>query len=113
MAFYDFRGGLIDALALQIVPKFQSYEKEITNLNGYLQNGEELHKSLLKYMTKDQWENAAYELTRLLDSSNVTSAVQGYPPEVYSLYGLEHIEIFQARLEKTDSIANYFYSTIH
>ncbi len=112
MAFYDFHGGAIDALALQLVPKFQSFDTVMNNLEGYSVNGGRLQDVLLANLTAEQWQQAAQSLRDSLTHDEIRKAMGNYPPEVYERYGANHEHILRYRLRATDRIAHYFWESI-
>jgi hypothetical protein len=113
MAFFDFRGGIIDKVALLFLPKLQSFERSFPNLKGYTINGELLDHALLVNLSSAQWSEQARALQTALSSNEVKNAFHNYPHEVREQWAQVHQKILLIRLEKADTIASFFYDYLH
>lgn len=109
MAFYDFREGIIDKIALKLVPKFQSFDSSFSNIPGYVMNGAELQRNLLGQLNESQWRQAAASLQDSLDGRAMSEAFRQYPDNIYDIYGKHHQAILRYRLDRADSIARILY----
>ncbi len=112
MAFYDFSGGYIDAVALSVAPKLQSFDIHMKNLDGYVRNGKEFQQGLLKNVSRQQWLEQAGILRDSLTINRLRNAFREYPKAIADKHAENHTTIFQERLDRADSIAGFLYETM-
>lgn len=113
MAFYKFKDGVINRLALKVNGKLQTYDSLLEDVDGYFHNGLELDTLLLKHLTREQWMAQADSLKKRLTSGAVHASFERYPAPVYRKTGQLHERIFKDRLNKLPAIAESFYKHVN
>lgn len=113
MAFYDFRGGIVNSIALLFNNKFQSFSKEIKNVKALGKNSRELDRAILSALPKEAFIEEAKKLTMQIDDGAIDLAFQQYPVEIFRLTGKEHSGILRSRRAGLVDAAEEFYKSIH
>ncbi|MCA6074859.1 hypothetical protein [Fulvivirga sedimenti] len=106
MAFYKFHDGLINALAIRVNPKFQSFVADIDDISGYLINGKELDSVLLPSISSKEWIRIADSLQTNLSESVIEDAFRAYPEPIYNRIGPQHAEILKQRIGQLNRVAD-------
>lgn len=113
MAFYNFKGGLLSSLTLLLNNKFQSFTKEIENVEALSKNSMPLDRILLKDVDSSIFINIASELQKQLSDSIIMKAVKNYPPEIYKMVGREHRDILILRRNDLTHAAKEFHKVLN
>lgn len=113
MAFFDFRGGVIDKIALLFLPKLQTFEKSFPNLKGYTINGETLDRALLSNVSEGQWLEQSRALQESMSLMKIKNSFRKYPDTVFEIWGPVHQGVLIERLRKAETIAAFFYDYLH
>lgn len=72
-----------------IMPKFQGFDYEIRDVEGFMFNGRYFDRSFLNGLSREDWVNTIDELLDLWTKELIDSAVRDLPEEIYSLKGEE------------------------
>ena len=113
MAFYDFRGGWVNSIALLFNKKFQSFTPEYKNVKALTHNSGDLDEKLLSAVTLKQFLECAENIAFQINDSVIASAFAQYPPEIYAMVGKKHEGILRARRDKLKDAAKKFYHALH
>lgn len=112
MAFYDFRGGLVNSIALLFNNKFQSFSREIKNVKALGKNSKDLDRIILSDLPKETFIEVAEKLQMKIDDNVIDSAFTQYPPEIFNILGAEHIGVLRARRKNLHLTAEKFHASL-
>lgn len=112
MAFYDFRGGLVNSLALLFNNKFQSFTKEYGSIKALSKNSRELDKRLLSDLKEKEFVEVANIIRSEIGNGTIHSAFKNYPEKIYLAVGEDHEEIFKVRLDELLVASREFYKVL-
>jgi len=72
-----------------IMPKFQGFDYELRDVNGFMFNGRYFDRSFLNDLDRKDWEEEADDFVRRMDNETIEKAVSILPKEVYKYHGEE------------------------
>lgn len=113
MAFYDFRGGVVNSFVLLFNNKFQSFTEDYKDVAALGKNSRELDQKLLSTVPKSKFLQLAKELKSDLNDQVINSAFMNYPAEIYGIIGMEHVETLRSRRNKLEIAALEFHASLH
>lgn len=112
MAFYDFRGGLVNSLALLFNNKFQSFTKDYGSIKALCKNSQVLDRLLLSNLEEEKFIEMANIIKCKINGKVIHSAFKNYPEEIYLMKGEKHAEVLQARLSGLVDASKEFYKVL-
>lgn len=112
-AFYQFDEGLVSHITLLFTSKLQSFRKEFGKIDGLMVQSREMDMKILSRLDKKEFLDAASHIQKSLGEEVIRSAFKKYPARAYEKAGLEHEEIFKARLKQLPEVASQFHDLLH
>ncbi len=79
--------GLLPRIASRkwIMPKFQGFDYEIRDVNGFMFNARHVDRSFLNNLSREDWETIIQELTAAWTDEVIEEAMQQLPTEIYDI----------------------------
>lgn len=111
-AFYNYTGGAFTQAFLMLNDKFQSFTPEIKEVEGLMQQSEELDRAILKNISQEALLEQADYIQQQLSEEVIQQAFRQYPPEIYRMVGRKHAQILQSRLEQLPAAAKRFHALL-
>ncbi|UYZ64154.1 hypothetical protein [Hymenobacter weizhouensis] len=109
-AFFQFDDGLLTWLIAQFRPTYQSFHETIRlhNVEGLNRAARPMDKSLLAYLTPQDFQQIADSLRHQLSDQVIAEALAVWPPEVRALSTEEFTRKLRARREQLPAVAARF-----
>ncbi len=92
-----------------VMPKFQSFDTIVENIEGLGFNARYFDRNFLQTKDKEDWIEMAEELKAKLSDDVITESVKGLPKEVFEISGFEIINKLKARRDQLPALAVEFY----
>ncbi|WP_375436047.1 hypothetical protein [uncultured Hymenobacter sp.] len=113
-AFFKFNDGLLTHVIGWVKSNYQTFEKDIglTNVAGLNRAAEPMDKSLLVYLTRQDFKQIADSMQLQLSDPVIKEALSVWPKEVYALAGQEFDEKLRSRRNQLPLVADKFYKLL-
>jgi hypothetical protein len=110
-AFFKFDDGILTRLVSFVKTNYQTFGRDIKlhDVEGLNRAARPMDKSLLVYLSEQDFREVADSLRRALPNPVIAEALQVWPREVYALSGQEFQAKLQSRREQLPRIAEEFY----
>lgn len=92
------------------MPKFQSFDTIVENVNGLGFNARYFDRNFLQSKTKKDWIQMANKLQEKLTDEVIEKAILDLPPEIYAISGKEIEKKLKLRREQLPELAGQFYT---
>jgi hypothetical protein len=81
--------GLLPRLASRkwVMPKFQGFDYDLRDINGFMFNGRYFDRSFLNGLSKSKWEETIRNFVDNLKEEDIRNAVSNLPKEIYEING--------------------------
>jgi hypothetical protein len=113
-AFFKFNDGLLTRIIGWVKSNYQTFDKDIklSNVAGLNRAAEPMDKSLLVYLTRQDFQQIADSMQQQLSNGVIKQALAVWPQEVYALAGAEFDEKLRSRRDQLPAVANKFYDLL-
>ncbi|MBC8083946.1 MAG: hypothetical protein H7Z21_12105 [Hymenobacter sp.] len=113
-AFFKFDDGLLTAIIGWVKSNYQTFGNKIglANVAGLNRAAEPMDKSLLVYLTRQDFRQIADSMRRQLSDPVIGQALAVWPPEVYAVAGREFNGKLRSRREQLPQVADKFYELL-
>ncbi len=112
--FFKMQDGLIPTIATSKVMarKFHSFDHDFSDVKAYMINGHFTDERLLNELTKENWQQIAQEMQRVLTDNIIEKAVKQLPQPVYTLIGSEITDNLKSRRNLLPKAADKMYKIL-
>ncbi|MCC2544920.1 hypothetical protein LJY25_00565 [Hymenobacter sp. BT175] len=113
-AFFKFDDGVLTRVVSWFKSNYQSFHGEIRlkDVEGLNRAARPLDKSLLVYLTAEDFRQVADSLQQRLSDEVIHQALSVWPPEVYALSGQEFEQKLRQRRSQLPAVAARFYELL-
>lgn len=113
-AFFKFDDGFFTHIIAWVKSNYQSFHEKIRlrDVEGLNRAARPMDKSLLVYLTREDFKQVADSLRSSLPNSVITNALKVWPQEVQELSVGEFTRKLQARRDQLPAVANKFYELL-
>ncbi|MCB2410018.1 hypothetical protein [Hymenobacter lucidus] len=113
-AFFKFDDGLITHIIGWVKSNYQSFHQKIrlADVEGLNRAARPMDKSLLTYLTAQDFQQVADSMQRSLSDPVIHNALALWPKEVYAQAGAEFDENLRGRRDQLDEVAAKFYELL-
>ena len=113
-AFFRFDDGVVPRLVGWFVPKYQSFHATLgpTAVAGLTRTAQALDRTLLAWLSADDFRQEADSLRRRLDDAAIARALQAGPPETRAAVARCLGPALRARREQLPAAARQFYALL-
>lgn len=113
-AFFKFDDGLLTRIVSWVKSNYQSFHEKIKlrDVEGLNRAARPLDKSLLVYLTADDFRQVADSMRLGLSDKVIKEALAVWPKEVYALAGAEFDRKLRGRREQLPAVAARFYQLL-
>ncbi|NVO84440.1 hypothetical protein [Hymenobacter terrestris] len=113
-AFFKFDDGLLTHMIGWVKTNYQSFHEKIrlADVEGLNRAALPMDKSLLAYLTREDFQQVADSLTLALSDDVIARALAVWPPEVQELSQAEFTRKLRARRAQLPAVANRFYELL-
>ncbi|WP_019946644.1 hypothetical protein [Hymenobacter aerophilus] len=113
-AFFKFDDGLLTHIIGWVKTNYQSFHERIrlADVEGLNRAARPMDKSLLAYLTRDDFRQVADSLRGTLSDGVIARALAVWPPEVRELSQAEFTRKLRARREQLPQVADKFYQLL-
>ncbi|UOG77079.1 hypothetical protein MTX78_10845 [Hymenobacter tibetensis] len=113
-AFFKFNDGLLTSIIGLFKTNYQTFSKDIglANVAGLNRAAEPMDKSLLVYLTRQDFQQIADSMQHQLSDAVIKEALAVWPPEVYALAGQEFNDKLRSRRDQLPAVADKFYELL-
>jgi len=113
-AFFKFNDGLFTRIIGWVKSNYQTFHKDIrlADVEGLNRAARPMDKSLLVYLSRNDFQQIADSLRQQLPNSVIKEALSVWPKEVYALAGQEFEEKLTARRDQLPAVADKFYELL-
>ena len=108
-AFFKFNDGVVTWLASLYADNLQSFDKRINNLKGLNKAGMPLDKSLLVFLTKEDFRQIGDSLKMQLTDAVIENALKQWPENIYQISGKEFEKKLKKRSDQLPEVAEKYY----
>ncbi|GAB2941988.1 hypothetical protein GCM10027048_03070 [Hymenobacter coalescens] len=110
-AFFKFDDGVLTRIVSFVKTNYQTFGRDIHlhDVEGLNRAARPMDKTLLVYLTEQDFQQVADSLRRALTNPVIAEALQVWPREVYALSGEEFQGKLQSRREQLPRVAEEFY----
>jgi hypothetical protein len=113
-AFFKFDDGLFTHIIGWVKSNYQSFHQKIrlSDVEGLNRAARPMDKSLLVYLTAQDFRQVADSMQRALSDQVIHDALAMWPKEVYAQAGAEFDENLRGRRDQLDEVAAKFYELL-
>ncbi|WP_139255061.1 hypothetical protein [Hymenobacter psychrophilus] len=113
-AFFKFDDGLLTHMIGWVKTNYQSFHEKIrlADVEGLNRAAQPMDKSLLPYLTRDEFRQVADSLRGALSDEVIARALAVWPPEVRELSQAEFTRKLRARRDQLPAVAEKFYELL-
>ena len=113
-AFFKFDDGLLTHLISWVKSNYQSFHEKIrlSDVEGLNRAGRPMDKSLLPYLTREDFRQVADSLRNSLSDAAIARALAVWPPEVRRISQADFTRKLRARREQLPVVAEKFYELL-
>jgi hypothetical protein len=111
-AFFKFNDGVFPWLASGFIPSLKSFGNKIENLNGLNKAAAPMDRSILVFLTKDDFRQIADSLKMKLTNTVIENAVRSWPKNIYELDGEEFETKLKRRRDQLSEVAEKYYKML-
>lgn len=114
-AFFKFDDGLLTHIIGWVKPNYQSFHEKIrlSDVEGLNRAARPMDKSLLPYLTRQDFQQIADSLRGSLSDAVIARALAVWPPEVQQLAADEFARKLRSRREQLPAVAARFYALLN
>lgn len=113
-AFFKFNDGFFTRVIGWVKSNYQTFDEHIrlSDVEGLNRAARPMDKSLLVYLSREDFRQVADSLHRQLSPAVIREALSVWPKEVYGLVGAEFERKLNGRREQLPAVADKFYSLL-
>lgn len=113
-AFFKFDDGLLTHMIGWVKTNYQSFHEKIrlADVEGLNRAAQPMDKSLLPYLTREEFRQVADSLRGALSNEVIARALSVWPPEVRELSQAEFTRKLRARRDQLPAVADKFYELL-
>ena len=113
-AFFKFDDGVFTHVIAWVKSNYQSFHHNIrlADVAGLNRAARPMDKSLLVYLTAQDFQQVADSLRQRLTDAVIARALAVWPPEIYALSGPEFAQKLRSRREQLPAVAGKFYALL-
>jgi len=111
-AFFKFNDGLFTWLTSKFVTSLQSFGPKIKNLKGLNEQAAPMDKSLLIFLTQEDFTQIADSLQMQLTDPVIENALKRWPENIYKLTGKEFESKLKTRRDQLPEVAKKYYKML-
>lgn len=113
-AFFKFNDGVLTRIISWVKPNYQTFSKNISlhDVSGLNRAAEPMDKSLLVYLTRQDFQQIADSMRQQLADPVIKEALHVWPENVYALAGQEFDEKLRSRRDQLPQVADKFYELL-
>ncbi|MBC6699308.1 hypothetical protein [Hymenobacter sp. BT190] len=113
-AFFKFNDGFFTHIIGWVKSNYQTFDKQIrlSDVEGLNRAAQPMDKSLLVYLSREDFRQVADSLQQQLSPAVVKQALSVWPREVYGLVGQEFEQKLNSRRAQLPAVADKFYTLL-
>ncbi|WP_207430510.1 hypothetical protein [Sabulibacter ruber] len=114
-AFFKFDDGLVPWLFSRSwapLKKMKTFHSQVASPKGYLHNAKFIDERCLNEVTREQWQQLAYQLQTQLTDSVLAASVSALPKEAYALTGETILQKLKSRRAQLPQFADKMYKLL-
>lgn len=111
-AFFKFNDGFVTWLASLYASNLQTFGPKIKNLEGLNETAAPLDRSLLVYLTRNDFKQIGNSLKMQLSNQVIESALRNWPENIYKISGREMETNLKKRRNQLPEVAEDYYEIL-
>jgi hypothetical protein len=111
-AFFKFNDGFITWLISLYATNLQTFGPKIKNLEGLNETAAPLDRSLLSFLTKEDFKQIGDSLKMQLTDQVIDNAFKAWPENIYKISGAKMVKNLKKRRDQLPAVAEKYYKIL-